>query len=291
GFPFAFLETQAGLLRGLSSERAAARFVHAVTPHGDWLGLLATGGPLALALALATLALAHRRSVRPEHRAALLVVGLAALGDDALALVPVSTLLGLLLPPGAGPRRAARRGRLLASLILVGAAALLLPALVRRHASQRLLRLAEAATAEPGAHRELIDRARRIDPEDGEAALASGLAWLTAREPERAIPELEFASGRLANVGTSTALGNAHLELGHVGAAIAAYQEATRLDPGSFRAHANLVEARRRAGDLAGAERALVSARQLQPHHPKLERMAEALRRDRMELESRGVLR
>jgi hypothetical protein len=289
GFPSAYLEAQARLLAGLPVEVASARFVHAVTPHGDWLGLLATGGPLALALTVGLLALAWRGTSRSEVRAVLLVMAFAALGDDTLALPPVATLLGLLLPTGsAEPIPAPRGARFGLGAVLVVGAALVLPAMVRRYASQRMLRLAEAAAVDVDAHRRTLDRARRIDPGDGEVALASGLAWLAAREPEHALEELLVASRRLANVGTAIAIGNARYETGDFPAAVAAYREAARLDPGSFRAHANLVEALRRTRDRDGAERALEAARRLQPHHPKLERTADALRRDRMEAETSG---
>jgi hypothetical protein len=48
-----------------------------------------------------------------------------------------------------------------------------------------------------------------------------------------------------------------------------------------------LVEALRRAGDFDGAERELAVARQLQPHHPKLARIAEELRRARIDADTR----
>ena len=105
-----------------------------------------------------------------------------------------------------------------------------------------------------------------------------------------ALEELRLSEARLANVGTAIARGNAELTLGRPAAAVAAYREASRLDPGSFRAHANLVEALTQLGAFEMAEAELALARTLQPHHPKLERMADALHRARMDAAAAGEL-
>ena len=111
----------------------------------------------------------------------------------------------------------------------------------------------------------------------------SGLAFLAEGDSTQALVELHASDVRLANVGTKIAIGNAELGLDRPLLAVAAYREAARLDPGSFRAHANLVYAytTMRAFDAAEAE--LSVARSLQPHHPKLARMADGLMRSRMD--------
>ena len=67
------------------------------------------------------------------------------------------------------------------------------------------------------------------------------------------------------------------------GPAAAAFERALRLDPGSFRAHANLVLALRQLGRGAEADLHLGEARALWPNHPALaaiiEEAGEATRR------------
>jgi tetratricopeptide (TPR) repeat protein len=176
-----------------------------------------------------------------------------------------------------------RRIHQVAALAALAASAILLPTLVRRIGSQHALHGAERASDRLDDPRPLLVRARRIDPTDGEAALGLGLAHLVEREPERALVELRVARARFADVGTSVAIGNAELALGRPLAAVASYREALRLDPGSFRARANLVEALRSAGELDSARAELAVARTLQPHHPKLEAIAERLRRSEVD--------
>ena len=288
-FPFAYLEAQSGVLAGETPVAAARLFLHAVTPHGDWLGLLVVGGVLGMGLALACAwGAAARTRGRPAEAATLLVVAIAALGDDALVLPAVTVCVALTVSAcradeachsggiGSVPRRAI-------PWLLVGASALFLPVVVRRYASQRCIHLAERVETDTEAHQMWLARARRIDPTDGEAALVSGLAFLAEGDSTQALVELHASDVRLANVGTKIAIGNAELGLDRPLLAVAAYREAARLDPGSFRAHANLVYAytTMRAFDAAEAE--LSVARSLQPHHPKLARMADGLMRSRMD--------
>lgn len=280
GYSFAFLEAQARLMSSMTVEAASATFVHAVSPHGDWLGLLATAGPLGLLLALGMGVMAWRGNLDSGSRGALMVLAVLAVGDDTWSLPPVGALIGILLPVGtcAVPASKARSYALAGIVLAMGA--FVLPAGVRRFAAQLELHRAERSWVDEDEYRGFLERARAIDPSDGEVALAAGLASLASGDPEQALRELDDAKSRIANVGTFVAIGNAKLALGEVHAAIESYQEARRLDPGSFRAHANLVEAHRRAGELELAERSLAAARRLQPHHPKLAKMAEALARD-----------
>ena len=59
------------------------------------------------------------------------------------------------------------------------------------------------------------------------------------------------------------------------------------LDRTAYLLSRDAAEALRRAGNLEGAERELAAARELQPNHPKLQRIAEQLRRDRIDAATR----
>ncbi len=299
-FPFAFLEAQARLLEPVGAVQASRLFLNAVMPHGDWLGLLVTGGVVGLGLGV-WVAFACARRVRgaTAETATLLCVAVAALGDDVLVLPAVGVCVGLVVTGGlmepSRPADIAPSGkpgsigaffsRSLLVALVVGAAAVG-PFLVRRYASQRAVHTAERATDDPETHRRDLARARRLDPSDGEAAFLSGTARLEEGELLSALEELKASELHFANVGTRIAIGNAELLLGHHRAAVDAYREAARLDPGSFRAHANLVEALRLLGRLDAAEAELALARSLKPHHSKLERMAVQLARARMDAAS-----
>jgi len=293
GYPFAFLQAQAQVLARVPPKEASRLFAHAVTPHGDWLGLFAVGGVIAVVACLA----AVRASVRAvkghsASAACLLIVGVAGFGDDALVLPGVAVAVALALAAvDAVDTGIAPRAELAMLPALVGLTTFAtMPGMVRRYGAQRCVHLAGRATTDTEAHRRLLARARRIDPTDGEAALASGLAFLAEGNAAAALEELRLSEARLANVGTAIARGNAELTLGRPAAAVAAYREASRLDPGSFRAHANLVEALTQLGAFEMAEAELALARTLQPHHPKLERMADALHRARMDAAAAGEL-
>ncbi|MBM4375862.1 MAG: hypothetical protein FJ095_12315 [Deltaproteobacteria bacterium] len=276
GFSRAFLEGQAKELAALAPRDAATAFVNARTPHGDALGLAVVGGVVGVALAAAFVLVAARGRT-PGELASLGVVLVAGLGDDVLVTPVVALTIGL--TTAARPLPFARRLHTLALVAILLASALLLPTFVRRYGSQRMLHEAERASARLDDPRPLLLRARRIDPTDGEVALGLGLAHLVEREPERALAPLEVARARFADVGASVALGNAEMALDRPRSAVAAYREALRLDPGSFRARANLVEALRSVGALEEARAELAIARTLQPHHSKLEAIAERLRR------------
>lgn len=282
GFASAYLDGQGALLAELSPNAAATTFVHAVTPHGDVLGLAVTGGLVGLVLGAGlAFALVSARAAAPFSAAmgALVVVAVAGLGDDALVLPSTAALVGLSTPSAPlASLRARRLGGALAAAALV-ASTWLLPRLIRRVASQHALHEAEHASLRIEDPRVLLTRARRLDPSDGEAALALGLAHLADGDATLALEELAVARRRLANVGTSIAIGNAELALGRAEPAVRAYRDALRIDPGSFRARANLVEALRVRKAFSEARTELAIARDLQPHHPKLSAIAERLQR------------
>ena len=66
---------------------------------------------------------------------------------------------------------------------------------------------------------------------------------------------------------------------GALGDAVKAYRQALRLNPGSFRARANLASTLTTLGELDAAARQLSGARELFPGHPRLREMEERLRR------------
>jgi tetratricopeptide (TPR) repeat protein len=284
-FPFVYLEAQAERLATMSLDEASARWLHAVTAHDDWLELFATGGLPAILFAAGALGLAFldlQRSWR-AGAACIVVVAIAMAGDAALHQPALVALLGLLL--GASRRLDPRRGdAALATAIFVALVALLPRAALDWITERRLTR---AAALEPSARLVLVTETARAAPHSGEAALALGLARAESGDPAAALPELERARAALPDTAPHLAAGNAYLALGHVNEAIAAFRRALAIHPASFRAHLDLAEAYRRAGDLDAAERHLASARELQPHHPKLEVLAEDLRRARIEAVTR----
>jgi len=280
-FPFAFLDAQGDMLSGLAYDEAAVRFVNATSAHNDWLQLLLEGGLPALLLAAAALAMAawQLRRSWPGGAACVLAVMVAAAGDAPMRLTSVILLVALVLAatPPLAPRRP---DRLLAIAALLATVALLPRAASdwighRRLTSARALVLDARATALAGA--------AKASPSSGEIALARGLARLELGQPKAALPSLERSRELLANVGTDVAIGNCQLQLGNAGAAISAYRRALARHPALVRARVNLAEAHRTAGALDEAERQLTIARELQPHHPKLKRIAEQLRRDRID--------
>ncbi len=131
-----------------------------------------------------------------------------------------------------------------------------------------------------------LTTAARLDPTNGEIALDRGLTAIDLGTPELAIPELLRARRLLANVGTDIALGNAHVLLGEPDVAVDDYLRAIRLNPGSFRAHANLAEPLVTLGRLDEADRHLAIAAELWPGHPKLAELRDRARRARFDREA-----
>jgi tetratricopeptide (TPR) repeat protein len=284
-FSFAYLDAQAPMLRELSYDQAAQHFVNATDAHHGALQLLVLGGPIALALGALTFATAFLSRTRfPAAAASILVVAVASFGDAPLEQPAVVALCAcaLALTPAAPARKSDRA----LGIVTLAAVACALPLSLQSWLGARLVSRAreDIAFEERIA---LLERACTIDPRSGDAALEAGLGWLEHGDAERALGFLDRSRALMANVGTDVAIGNAELMRGHKEAAIAAYQRALGLHPGLFRAHANLAEALREAGDLDAASRHLEAALELQPHHPKLERIAEQLRRDRIEAATR----
>jgi len=281
GFGSAFLDAQGTRLLGLGHEHAATKFVNATTAHGDWLQLLAEAGPLALALCLMALLLAAvelRRSWR-AGAATVLVVMVSALADTPLRLAGVVAPLLMVLAccKGLDPRRSDRG---LVFALLLGLVVSLPGACVRWLTHHRIT---VARRQDPVTRVAMLQRAAAAAPRSGQAALALGLATLETGAAREALVHLQHSRGLFANLGTDLAIGNAQLALGHNRAASEAYRRALARHPGFFRAHANLSEALRRAGRLDRAEHHLALARELQPYHPKLQQIAERLRRAQIE--------
>ncbi|RLB59316.1 MAG: hypothetical protein DRI90_15560 [Deltaproteobacteria bacterium] len=281
GFPHAFLDAQGARLASWSPEQAALRFENATTAHQEWLQLLCEGGLLAPALLLAVLVLSFlqlRRRWR-AGAATVLAVAVCTLGDAPLRQPAVIAILCLVL--AATPRLQPRRGDLVLAVATLVAVAVLLPTAASSWLGARRL---TAARELPLADRlARLGAAVKAEPQSGELALALGLAHLEVGEPQAALADLERSRGLLANLGTDVAIGNAHLQLGATAAAIVAYRRALRRHPALFRAHANLAEALRIAGDLDQAVHHLAVARELMPNHPKLLQTAERLRRDQID--------
>jgi tetratricopeptide (TPR) repeat protein len=168
--------------------------------------------------------------------------------------------------------------------VLAGVVLLLPPGLGHWLAQRAMV---QARAAGPARRVALLEHARHLDPGSGEAWLLLGLTHLELGQPAEALASLERSRRLLANLGTDVALGNAYLELGQARRAATCYQRALARHPGYFRARANLVEALRQLGQLDEAAEQLRIARQLQPGHPKLGRIAERLRQARIEAETR----
>jgi tetratricopeptide (TPR) repeat protein len=277
-FPHAFLDAQGARLAELGPGEAARRFQNATSAHDDYLevtvdsglpALLLLGGALAAGLA----AHARGRAAWPAGAATVLVFAVCALGDSPLGQPAAVGLLALVLAAG---RRPARRTRAVPALAWLGAAALLAPTLAAYLAMRRATLADDAAPPERLAR---LASAARLDPRSGEIALSLGLAELSLGDAAAALPELERSRALLANVGTDVAIGNAQLLLGDPTAADAAYRRALAHDPGSFRAHANRIEALRQLGRLDEAAHELAVARQLEPTHPGLDALADRLGR------------
>ena len=287
GFAHAFIEAQGQVLSNMSLDAASLQFVNPTSAHNDWLQALVEGGaPLATLLAVTFAVSVVRLDARWRPGAAsLAVIAVSALGDTPLSQPAVVTILGLTL--AATPDRPVRarwihRATLVASFLAVVA---LLPRAGRTWMATRVLTDARQSIGERRLAQ--LERAARIDSRHGEVLLELGLQQLARGQPRRALVSLERSRERLANVGTSVAIGNAHLELGQPQEALAAYDHALARHPALVRAHVNAGEVRRRVGRLREATAHLEAARELQPHHPTVVRLAERVRRDRITAETR----
>lgn len=304
-FPFAFLEAQGHRLGALALEDVPARFVNATTAHNDWLQAGCDGGLLGVALLLATGLLgvvAHWRAWR-AGAAALIVVGVAMLGDSPLHQPGVVVLVGITLaaapsppppsppsppsPPPRSPRTSGasakraqgRRLRRAVGVALVFAAvAVAMPGQARRWLSQR--ELVAARGLGPAPRLVSLERAVALDPSFGEALLELGLHQYQLGQHAPALVSLDRSADRLANVSTSVAIGNAKLQTGDTAGAIRAFREALAKHPALVRAHVNLAEALRRDHQWEQASAHVDAARELQPHLPETLKLEEQLRRD-----------
>jgi tetratricopeptide (TPR) repeat protein len=283
-FGFAYLDAQGQSLAALPLDVAAARFSNATTAHHDALHLaVEAGAPVSLALLAAFAFTAWRLRERwPAGAASLAAVAVAGLGDVALLQPAVVCLSALVL--SAAPLEPRRSDGLFALVALAAAAALLPEAIGSWTAERRLTRARAAPLAE---RRSILTQAAAQAPRHGELALELGLTHLALGDAEAALPWLGRSRARFANVGTDVAAGNAELALGHDDEAIAAFERALAWHPARFAAQLNLAEALRRRGDLEGARAHLAAARDLQPNHPKLRALADALRRSEADAATR----
>jgi Tfp pilus assembly protein PilF len=276
-----WLAAQGRALAPLPPREAAARFVNATTVHQDWIESAASGGVGALTLLGLCFGLGLWTLGRswPAGAASVLCVGVCALGDSPLEQPALVAVLALVW--AGAPRARLGRAFMAAWAGVLAAVVLLLPRALASSVAARLVARADAA--EPAERLGLLQAAVRTDPRSAEAELRLGLAQLELGTPAPARGHLERARELAASVGAEVALGNAELALGRPGEASACYRRALGLDPGSFRAHANLAEALRQAGLLDEAESELRAARSLQPGHPKLAEIAERVRLSRIE--------
>jgi tetratricopeptide (TPR) repeat protein len=292
-----FLDAQGSALATLPPEQAVRRFVFATSAHGDWLQLSVEGGLPAVALALAALAsmVACLRKRWPAGAASALTAAVCALGDAPLELPAV---LALLVPVAAaadaharaGERTLARPRRTMAAIAAataLAAPALLLPQALAGWIAAR--RVTEAEDRAPDERIAALAHARALAPRSGRVALALGLAQLDASDARAAWQTLAHARRLAPSLAAEVAAGNAALALGDPQAATACYARALGWHPAHFRALINLAEALRTAGDLAAARGALARARALQPHHPKLARLAALLERQALDAATAGA--
>jgi Flp pilus assembly protein TadD len=285
GFAHVFHEAQGRRLAPLAPRTASRQFHNAQTAHQDALQALVETGVPGLLLLLGAFAMTVRSFAGARWTGGLAVmtaVAVCAMGDSPLQQPGVVYLVGMVL--GAEPSlRVSNRWRWAGLAVLFVVASVLMAQGVRRWLAGRWVHEAQSAALVP--RKMLLERAVRVSPASGEAALALGLARLEHGDTQGAVEALTRSRVQLANVGTDIALGNAQMELGEVDAAIATYRGALHLNPGSLRGHANLAEALRVRGHLSEAQEHLDIAKQLSPGHPKLPALEENLRRSRREAE------
>jgi O-antigen ligase len=284
GFAHAYLDAQGTALAGLPVTEASRRFQNATTAHQEWIQALVETGPvglslLALALGSAMLDAIRRRDASMTGTWVALIV--CCFGDSPLRQPAIVLLMGLCF--AAQRRRWWKRPTLALGATFVASSMLLAVGV----AAWLACRWETAARdALPGEQEAGLERAVQLDDRSGQAALSLGLLWLETGDARGALTMLALSRDRLANVGTDVAMGNAWMQLGEPAKAERSYERALQRHPGSFRAHANQVEALRAQGKLEEAEQHLAVARRLYPGHPKLSEMEEALRRARQDREA-----
>lgn len=280
GFPAAYLIAQGHLLAPLGVADAAHRYVYATTAHNEWLhALAATGiaGALLLAVAVAT---GIDRVARgfPAGAGATAALAIGATGDVPLHVPAVAIVAALIW--ATAPRRGLPYPRLVAGALLL-ACALSIGTQVRDWRVTRTL--AHARHALPAARAELLSRAVALAPRSADAEFAWGVDQLERGQLEPALASLDKARTLSETVATDVAIGNALVELKRPAQARDAYRRALALDPGSFRAHANLATALVRLGALDNASHELGLAKRLYPGNPKLGRIRTALEHARLD--------
>lgn len=285
GFAHAYLDAQGTSLAELPVTEASRRFQNATTAHQEWIQAFVETGPVGLALLALALgsalvdALRRREAMEAGTWAALMV---CCFGDSPLRQPAVVLLMGLCF--AAQRRRWWKRPTPALGITFVASSLLLGLGM----AGWLACRWETAARdALPSDREAWLERALRLDDRSGQPALSLGLWWVETGDARRALPLLLESRDRLANVGTDVAIGNAWMQLGEPANAERSYERALRRHPGSFRAHANLVEALRAQGKLERAEEHMHMARKLYPGHPKLAEMEEELRRARQERDAR----
>ncbi len=283
-FSDAYLVEQGRFLLGLDVAEASRTFVHATTAHNEWLHAFATLGVVGLLLLVALVATGIDGVARrfPAGAGALGALAVGASADVPLHVPAILVITTLML--ATAPRKKLRGSRV-AAVVALALCALLLEASVRQWRATRLA--TRARDAVPALRTELLRRAAALTPRSAEAQFARGADQVERGELSSGLATLQRSRELSAAVSTDVAIGNALVQLGRPAEARTAFARALGMNPGSFRAHANLAVALGDLGDFAAAERELAQAQKLYPGHPKLARIVEALRKKRLEQETR----
>jgi len=132
-----------------------------------------------------------------------------------------------------------------------------------------------ARTGETDKAIEQLQEAKKLKPEGSEAAYELGLllmkknAQLAARGELENFGQFREQTDQRMRAGVPNNQGNDLMEQGHVREAVAAYEEAVRMDPGNAPFHYNLALALAKLGDHQGERWALQDAIQADPHFAK----------------------
>jgi tetratricopeptide (TPR) repeat protein len=284
-----FLVEQGRALQALDLVEASRKFVHAESAHSEWLQALAASGPVGLLLLAAFVAVGIDR-LSPRFAAgagALAALAVGASADVPLHAPAVALLTALLL--ATAPRlRWPVGSSWVHRAAALGALALCAFALTHESRQWRSTRwLTEARDADLSRRAHLLARAAALAPRSAEAQFALGMDQVERGEITAGLERLQIARAISRTVSSEVAIGNALSELGRWPEARARFESALLLNPGSFRARANLAATLGTLGepDLAVAE--LARARRLFPGHPKLALIAEAIERQRRDRETR----
>jgi tetratricopeptide (TPR) repeat protein len=122
---------------------------------------------------------------------------------------------------------------------------------------------------------EQLQEAKRLRPDGSEAAYELGLLLMKKNGQQAARGELEqfgqlkVQADQRMRAGVPNNQGNDLMKQGRVREAVAAYEAATRMDPGNAPFHYNLALAQAKLGDRAGEQRALQQAIKADPGFAK----------------------